>query len=491
MTSVAAIVSADRLAEFDVRWARWYAATLLARAWFSVATSSRSVIVPHMSPRWTLASLVCYCSLMRITLGISVARCIARTGCIILLLVPALAVAADVYIVPSCPNTAVPVTVVTMQRPLPPAFLSDGAIVTRSANKFTVVLNASGSYFPETPSSAKTVDLGQLPMGSYHVDVLYRYETIVPGVYGPEQLAGATDFVVTAGTETSCVPGAIFAVEGAAQQAALNSPFPSPLGVLLTDLQSRPIPDVLVRFERLRKPGEDALTPGRVPLAVLSQSTGSTNASGFVRVPFAIANDVVGSYQYAAYATVGDKTLIAYFLLSNRPTSVWGVPVVPVVEFYNQTRDHYFMTGSQSEMIRLDHGVLAPGWRRTGETFLAYPSGTPSVGGSQPVCRFYGLPEAGLDSHFFSASTAECKEVVERFSASWILETPEALVAFLPDLSAGACQPVAQPLYRAYNGRPDANHRYSTSSKVIDGMVAAGWIREGYGPAGAAMCVPR
>jgi hypothetical protein len=45
-------------------------------------------------------------------------------------------------------------------------------------------------------------------------------------------------------------------------------------------------------------------------------------------------------------------------------------------------------------------------------------------------------------------------------------------------------------VYRLYNGRADANHRYTTGARVRSDMVAAGWISEGYGMAGVAMCSP-
>jgi len=38
------------------------------------------------------------------------------------------------------------------------------------------------------------------------------------------------------------------------------------------------------------------------------------------------------------------------------------------------------------------------------------------------VCRLYGLPEAGLDSHFYSIDPDECAVVLERWPSSWTLE---------------------------------------------------------------------
>jgi hypothetical protein len=68
------------------------------------------------------------------------------------------------------------------------------------------------------------------------------------------------------------------------------------------------------------------------------------------------------------------------------------------------------------------------GWIATGEGF---PVG--SVPGSgEPVCRVYIPPGEG-DSHFLSASTAECEAVTARFP-SFIAENPAAfyVVKVLP-----------------------------------------------------------
>ena len=59
------------------------------------------------------------------------------------------------------------------------------------------------------------------------------------------------------------------------------------------------------------------------------------------------------------------------------------------------------------------------------------------------------------------------------------------------DIATGACLFDTTPVYRVYNNRPDANHRYTTSLATRDSMVVAGWIAEGYGPDAVAFCGPR
>ncbi len=44
-----------------------------------------------------------------------------------------------------------------------------------------------------------------------------------------------------------------------------------------------------------------------------------------------------------------------------------------VIEYYDATLDHYFMTPLANEIEELDSGQIA-GWSRTGRVFDAYPS---------------------------------------------------------------------------------------------------------------------
>lgn len=158
--------------------------------------------------------------------------------------------------------------------------------------------------------------------------------------------------------------------------------------------------------------------------------------------------------------------------------------VVAVVEFYNRSQDHYFISASAAEIADLDAG-LHPGWRRTGSSFHAYA--TPRDG-TTPVCRFY-LPPAAGDSHFFSASPDECRDTGARFP-DFVLETGEAFSVALPDASTGECPATTVPLYRVWNHRVDGNHRYTTERAVWQQMKNLGWTAEGYGPDQVVMCTP-
>src|SRR5207247_2501933 len=108
--------------------------------------------------------------------------------------------------------------------------------------------------------------------------------------------------------------------------------------------------------------------------------------------------------------------------------------------------------------------------------------------GRHPVCRAYGNPAAGLDSHFYSASMEECYATLSSFNDAWLLEASEVFQMDLPDPVTGACPAGDVPVYRLWNNRIDSNHRYTTSLVIRNQMVAKGYIAEGYGPDIVTLC---
>jgi probable HAF family extracellular repeat protein len=157
-------------------------------------------------------------------------------------------------------------------------------------------------------------------------------------------------------------------------------------------------------------------------------------------------------------------------------------PSVPAVEYYHSGFDHYFVTADAAEIAKLDSG-LTGGWARTGSSFDV------SLGpraGTRPVCRFFSTSFAPKSSHFYTPSAEECA-LVKR-NLHWQFEGV-AFYAAVPD-AAGSCGAGGQPVFRLYNnGRGGApNHRYTTSTAVRDQMITNGWIAEGSGAAGVAVC---
>jgi hypothetical protein len=164
--------------------------------------------------------------------------------------------------------------------------------------------------------------------------------------------------------------------------------------------------------------------------------------------------------------------------------------LVDAIEYYDASLDHYFVTTLQNEINALDGGQF-PGWQRTGLSFQVYDAST-ALFGVVPVCRFYGVPAAGLDSHFYSASVTECNLVKQRYPGAWMLESDNVFEVFLPDVATGQCSAGSIPIYRAWNNRVDSNHRYTTDPATQQAMIAQGYLAEGYGPPAmpTAMCSP-
>jgi hypothetical protein len=171
-------------------------------------------------------------------------------------------------------------------------------------------------------------------------------------------------------------------------------------------------------------------------------------------------------------------------------SGVADAAIISAIEYYDAALDHYFVTALPVEIAALDGGQF-PGWTRTGLSFNVYTAGS-AVAGSSSVCRFYGSPAAGLDSHFYSASGLECQQVLQRFPGAWLLESFDVFEVFLPDPNTGQCPAGSIPIYRAWNQRIDSNHRYTTDVSVLNAMVARGFVAEGYGPGPVptAMCSP-
>jgi hypothetical protein len=160
------------------------------------------------------------------------------------------------------------------------------------------------------------------------------------------------------------------------------------------------------------------------------------------------------------------------------------VPTSDVAEFYNTTLNHYFSTIDAREVQAIDDGAEGAGWMHTGLTFKALPlSSVASV--AVPVCRFYGTPGIGPNSHFYTAVSQECTQVQK--DPGWMLETRAAFYVVQPIDSL--CPQGTIPVYRAYNNRAyynDSNHRFTTDLAQFNAMLVQGWRGEG-----VAWCAPK
>lgn len=144
-----------------------------------------------------------------------------------------------------------------------------------------------------------------------------------------------------------------------------------------------------------------------------------------------------------------------------------------VVEFYNNSLNHYFITAEPSEEAMLDAGVIVPGWQRTGFNFKERPAGDPR---GLAACRFFGTPGIGPNSHFYTIDIAECAKV--KTNPFWTYES----IAFNSDVPvADTCTPDRVPVVRLYNNGMggQASHRYVTSHSEVRELTQRGWIVEG------------
>jgi len=161
------------------------------------------------------------------------------------------------------------------------------------------------------------------------------------------------------------------------------------------------------------------------------------------------------------------------------------VPSSPrAIEYHHSTFDHYFLTALADEIAKLDSGIIS-GWVRTGQSFGVHFE---TAKATSSVCRFFSTAFGPKSSHFYTADAGECAKV--QGNRDWQFEGLVFNVE-TPDLN-GACPPSTQPVYRLYNNGQGAapNHRFTTSLATRAQMIASGWIAEGAGLPGVAMCSP-
>lgn len=149
------------------------------------------------------------------------------------------------------------------------------------------------------------------------------------------------------------------------------------------------------------------------------------------------------------------------------------------VEFYNAKINHYFVTAYPEEAAALDAGTNVKGWTRTGGQFTVF---TDPADGLQAVCRFFGTPNVGPNSHFYTADAAECAKV--KTLPAW---TFEGIAFYIPTTATGDCGG-NWPVYRSYYSDQisDANHRFTVDLTAHVRMAT----RRGDILEGIVMCAP-
>ena len=155
-------------------------------------------------------------------------------------------------------------------------------------------------------------------------------------------------------------------------------------------------------------------------------------------------------------------------------------PTGAATEFFNAVIGHYFVTADPAEAAAIDGGSAGPGWVRTGGRFGVF-RGAGDAPGLAPVCRFYGRPGVGPNSHFYTSEPAECEQV--KRDPGWVYE---GIAFHVARPSGGACPAGTAPVYRTYNNgfaRNDSNHRFT-----VDAALFARAADYGHLPEGVVMC---
>ena len=209
-------------------------------------------------------------------------------------------------------------------------------------------------------------------------------------------------------------------------------------------------------------------------------SGGGTNA----RIPGSgyLTLSAAGAYNIVASSPIKFKTgAYTLALTGSAPTSPTTTGTT-VIEFYNANLKHYFITGDSQEAAGIDNGAAGPGWSRTGYEVNAWQTQSEAPATAKAVCRFYGTPGVGPNSHFYTADAGECALVKQ--DPGWFYE---GIALYSQPVQYGSCPLGTTPVYRVYNNRwmyNDSNHRFVTDSIVYQQMIQQGWA-----PEGLVMCV--
>ena len=156
-------------------------------------------------------------------------------------------------------------------------------------------------------------------------------------------------------------------------------------------------------------------------------------------------------------------------------------PTAQVVEFYNASLNHYFVTAFPEEAAMLDAGTVVKGWARTGVTFNAWRE-TGEDPSAVAVCRFFGTPNVGPNSHFYTADATECALVKD--NPNW---TYEAIAFYIQVPQGGNCAAGTEAVYRSFypgGSVSQSNHRFLPDLTMHQKMAGASTLE------GIVMCAP-
>jgi hypothetical protein len=135
--------------------------------------------------------------------------------------------------------------------------------------------------------------------------------------------------------------------------------------------------------------------------------------------------------------------------------AIAAAPDLEMVEYYHPETRHYFMTGLKTEQQLLDGNTVA--FKRTGRSFAAWSPTTARPAKAVPVARFFNPM---LASHVFTSHAEEITLLrslpVSRVASGFV---DEGTAFYLLKPENKSCATGQKAIFRAYNNRPDGNHR--------------------------------
>ncbi len=178
----------------------------------------------------------------------------------------------------------------------------------------------------------------------------------------------------------------------------------------------------------------------------------------------------------------GVAALVLAALVGGAAVAASGAePTATIVEYYNASLGHYFMTAYPEEAAMLDAGTAVKGWARTGVEFSAFAAAADAPT-AVPVCRFFGTPGKGPNSHFYTADAGECALV--KTNPNW---TFEAIAFYIPLPQNAQCAKGTTPVYRSFHPgavTAESNHRFLVDLTMHERMASTSLLE------GVVMCSP-
>lgn len=153
-------------------------------------------------------------------------------------------------------------------------------------------------------------------------------------------------------------------------------------------------------------------------------------------------------------------------------TPGWASPPdITVVEYFHRSTGHYFMTGSADDQRVLN---ASPAFAATGRSFAAWSaSNSARPAAATAVSRFFNPATA---SHVFTSKQEDIsllRSLPVTASGAGFADEGTAFFALSP--VGNRCDSGQRAIFRAFNNRPDGNHRYSNEIELHASMVSAGY----------------